>query len=427
MTRQLLHGRITHKRVISFLREPGRRRKPQDFVMKLPLVLLVLLSSSSCCCQARYLVPVELCYPSSTAKRCGVSPSSSGGGDGNAANCSRIARSVLRGAGRGGSSTVVGVTNPMTMTSSKMKLLNLLSGGAAGTIASCITNPLEVIKIQLQSSSAAVGELAIAGATNPISIGRTIFAKDGILGFWKGMKPTLIGIIPGRSVYFFSYEQTKRYLPKFGMIEGGTPNSLLSGLAAGVSAQTLTNPIWMVKSRLQLLADNTAGQRSYTGYSDAIKSIYREEGLGGFYKGISASYWGCFEGAIQFMLYEKIKKKLVSEQNVRRDEKGLPHTDKLSNLSYFLSAAISKCTASIITYPHEVARTRVREQARNGIFKYNNGMWQTIGVVAKEEGWKGLYGGMGMHLMKVVPNTAIMFLTYEVVNSWLGRFTVIED
>jgi solute carrier family 25 protein 33/36 len=32
-----------------------------------------------------------------------------------------------------------------------------------------------------------------------------------------------------------------------------------------------------------------------------------------------------------------------------------------------------------------------------------------------------------MHLMKVVPNTAIMFLTYEVVNSWLGRFTVIED
>ena len=39
----------------------------------------------------------------------------------------------------------------------------------------------------------------------------------------------------------------------------------------------------------------------------------------------------------------------------------------------------------------------------------------------------GLYSGMGVHLMKVVPNSAIMFLTYEVVNSWLGRFTVIED
>jgi len=54
-------------------------------------------------------------------------------------------------------------------------------------------------------------------------------------------------------------------------------------------------------------------------------------------------------------------------------------------------------------------------------------MWQTIGVIAKEEGRQGLYSGMGVHLMKVVPNSAIMFLTYEVVNTWLSRFTVIED
>jgi solute carrier family 25 protein 33/36 len=126
------------------------------------------------------------------------------------------------------------------------------------------------------------------------------------------------------------------------------------------------------------------------------------------------------------MIYEQIKTKLIAQQNVRREEQGLRPTDKLSQLSYFLSAAVAKGTASIITYPHEVARTRIREQARNGVFKYN-GMWHTIGVVAKEEGWKGLYSGMGVHLMKVVPNTAIMFLTYEVVNSWLGRFTVIED
>jgi solute carrier family 25 protein 33/36 len=210
------------------------------------------------------------------------------------------------------------------------------------------------------------------------------------------------------------------------MREGSVPNALISGLAAGVSSNTLTNPIWMVKSRLQLLADSTAGQKAYTGYRDVVKSIFREEGVGGFYKGISASYWGCLEGATQFMIYEQIKTKLIAQQNVRREEQGLRPTDKLSQLSYFLSAAVAKGAASIITYPHEVARTRIREQARNGVFKYN-GMWHTIGVVAKEEGWKGLYSGMGVHLMKVVPNTAIMFLTYEVVNSWLGRFTVIED
>ena len=396
-------------------------------------VLLILSIFSSC--RARYLVPVELCYPT---KRCG---GGGGGRDNTSSSATAVPSHIPRGGGansamnilRGGKSSCRGGStlvaanpmNPMTMTASRMKLFNLLSGGAAGTVASCITNPLEVVKMQLQSSSAAVGELSGAGGS-PAAIARRIFEKDGLMGFWKGMKPTLIGIIPCRSVYFFSYEQTKRHLGSMGMREGGVPNALISGLAAGVSSNTLTNPIWMVKSRLQLLADSSAGQKAYTGYRDAVRSIFKEEGIGGFYKGISASYWGCLEGATQFMLYEQIKTRLIAQQNIRREEQGLRPTDKLSQLSYFLSAAVAKGTASIITYPHEVARTRVREQARNGIFKYK-GMWQTIGVVAKEEGWKGLYSGMGVHLMKVVPNTAIMFLTYEVVNSWLGRFTVIED
>jgi hypothetical protein len=38
----------------------------------------------------------------------------------------------------------------------------------------------------------------------------------------------------------------------------------------------------------------------------------------------------------------------------------------------------------------------------------------------------GLYAGMGVHLSKVVPNSAIMFLAYEVVNSWLSTFTAVE-
>ena len=37
----------------------------------------------------------------------------------------------------------------------------------------------------------------------------------------------------------------------------------------------------------------------------------------------------------------------------------------------------------------------------------------------------GLYAGMGVHLMKVVPNSAIMFLTYEVVKSYLSQYTII--
>ena len=303
---------------------------------------------------------------------------------------------------------------------------SLFSGGIAGTIASCITNPLEVVKTQLQSSStsaAAHGDMA-AAAGHPVAVAQRIMEKDGIFGFFRGLRPTLIGIIPARSAYFYAYEQSKRALGPL-LPEGSVGNALISGLSAGIAGNTLTNPIWLVKTRMQLLADASAGQRQYTSYTDVIQSIYREEGIGGFYKGMAASYWGCTEGAIQFILYEKIKGKLLDQQNARRLQHGLEPTDKLPKLTYFCSAAVAKGVAAMATYPHEVARTRLREQARDGVFKYT-GMWQTIGLIGKEEGRKGLYGGMGVHLAKVVPNSAIMFLTYEVVNSWLSGFTVVD-
>lgn len=249
---------------------------------------------------------------------------------------------------------------------------------------------MEVIKTQLQSTSAsksAHGELAAAGG-NPIDIAKRVLAQDGIGGFWRGMKPTLVGIIPARSIYFYSYQKTKGALGKLHLPEGGVGNALISGFAAGIASNTLTNPIWMIKTRMQLLADSSVGQKAYANYGDVIQSIWKEEGIGGFYKGIFASYWGCTEGCIQFILYEQIKTRLVAKQNDLRAKKGLSPTNELPKLSYFLSAAFSKGMAAIATYPHEVARTRLREQARGGVFKYY-GMWQTLSLIAKEEGRNG--------------------------------------
>jgi solute carrier family 25, member 33/36 len=297
---------------------------------------------------------------------------------------------------------------------------SLLSGGIAGTVASCLTNPLEVIKTQLQSTNAALQ----GGQGHPIATARMIMKRDGIPGFFRGLPPLLVGIIPSRSAYFYAYQKCKTALGPIAP-EGSPVNALTSGLVAGLVGNTITNPIWMVRTRMQVLADTSVGQKAYTGYEDAIATIYRQEGIPGFYRGVLASYWGCLEGATQFLLYEQFKSHLLKRENTKRATEGLSPVSHLSKATTFASAAVAKLLASMATYPHEVARTRLREQARAGVFKYK-GMWQTLFVIAREEGRQGLYAGMTVHLTKAVPNSAFMFVTYEVVRRWLHEYQVVD-
>jgi solute carrier family 25 protein 33/36 len=189
---------------------------------------------------------------------------------------------------------------------------------------------------------------------------------------------------------------------------------------------TITNPIWMIRTRMQLQANTDMGQIVYHNYYDIIRSIYQQEGISGFYRGLQASYWGCTEGAVQFILYEQFKTKLLHYRNEQLRKQQLPETTELTNGMYFWSAALAKMIASMTTYPHEVARTRLREQSRMGLYKYTS-MWQPIRTVAQEEGRVGLYSGMGVHLLKVVPNSALMFLTYEIVRGWLSEYTIVDN
>ena len=83
-------------------------------------------------------------------------------------------------------------------------------------------------------------------------------------------------------------------------------------------------------------------------------------------------------------------------------------------LDYFLIAAASKWIACVSTYPHEVLRTRLRQgRMPDGTNKYS-GLKSAVQTIYREEGMTAFYGGMTAHLMRVVPNSAIMFFCYEV-------------
>ena len=80
------------------------------------------------------------------------------------------------------------------------------------------------------------------------------------------------------------------------------------------------------------------------------------------------------------------------------------------------AAGAAKLIATMVTYPHEVVRTRLRQDSPPGWSKPKYfGLWQTFQLVWREEGMVALYGGLAPHLLRVVPNAAVMYSIYELV------------
>lgn len=279
--------------------------------------------------------------------------------------------------------------------------IHLLAGGTAGTIGAIVTCPLEVIKTRLQSSAKATLNVE---NLSMLKCFKTIIKKEGWRALFKGLGPNLVGNAPSRAIYFSTYSSVKSLLNETFLQYSEHPViHMTSAASAGFVSCTATNPIWLVKTRLQLSKEQMTVR-------DCMKNIWRTSGFFGFYKGITASYVGISETIVHFVIYEffkaHIKEKRLS--NPLSDD----NFDKYIFFQYMFASAASKSCACAIAYPHEVARTRLREEGH--IYK---SFTQTLYLVWREEGPIGLYRGLSIQLLRAIPFTAITMSTYELVVS----------
>ncbi|KAL5492324.1 RIM2 [Sanghuangporus weigelae] len=313
---------------------------------------------------------------------------------------------------------------------------HFIAGGLGGMCGAIVTAPFDVVKTRLQSDLfrekhtsygvIGAGEGSSGSAVlmprrpggllyNFVETGhimRDIYQNEAPRALFKGLGPTLVGAIPSRSVNFFTYGNGKQIIANtFNHGEENTYVHLSAAALAGIVTSSVTNPIWVVKTRMQLVSERVGSDASTRRMASSwavISRIVREEGIRGFYKGLSASYLGVTEGTIQWTLYEKLKRLTAN-------------TEGRGGFSEWLgmlgSAGTAKCVATLITYPHEVIRTRLRQPLVNGKMKYT-GLLQTLRLVIAEEGARSLYGGLSAHLMRVVPNAAVMYAIYEGVLQW---------
>lgn len=290
-------------------------------------------------------------------------------------------------------------------------IYDAVSGASAGAIAATIMSPLDVIKTRLQVYGLPEAPRNKGGVI--VTSLQTILKNEGLRGLYRGLSPTVAALLPNWAVYFAVYGQLKELLDSHvdgnGHLTFGA--NMIAASGAGAATAITTNPLWVVKTRLQ-----TQGMRvgvvPYTSIASALRRIVHEEGFKGLYSGLLPSLAGISHVAIQFPAYEKIKYYLADKDHTT--------TNDLSPGKLAIASSMSKVLASLLTYPHEVIRARLQEQGhvRNPETHYD-GVIDCVKKVFRKEGVAGFYRGCGTNLLRTTPSAVITFTSYEMINRFL--------
>ncbi|KAH9791548.1 mitochondrial substrate carrier family protein [Citrus sinensis] len=157
----------------------------------------------------------------------------------------------------------------------------LFAGGLAGAVAQTAIYPMDLVKTRLQTYVCEGGKVPKIGAMS-----RDILVQEGPRAFYRGLVPSLLGIIPYAGIDLAAYESFKEMSKKY-ILHDSEPGPLVQlgcGTFSGALGATCVYPLQVVRTRMQAQRMNTEG--AYAGMSDVFKRTFKSEGLRGFYKGL---------------------------------------------------------------------------------------------------------------------------------------------
>lgn len=240
-----------------------------------------------------------------------------------------------------------------------------------------LTSPLDVLRTRLQSdyyrhlprpiqtgyppfkpASTHLLGASLRHLRETIQIIHSVHYTEGWRGFFRGLGPSLAGVVPATAIKFYVYGNCKRLGAE--ILDCGEDAAIVhaqAAVVAGIATSTATNPIWLVKTRLQLDKSRTlAGgvtARQYKNSLDCVRQVLRQEGIRGLYRGLSASYLGTVETALHLVLYERLKRLYGGALRGSRARNSTTWDELTKWVSTSGAAGSAKLAAVLITYPHE--------------------------------------------------------------------------
>ncbi|KAI9227948.1 MAG: mitochondrial carrier domain-containing protein [Piptocephalis tieghemiana] len=281
---------------------------------------------------------------------------------------------------------------------------NFLLGSIGGAVGATVVYPIDLVKTRIQNQrSAVVGELLYKNSWDCF---RKVFRNEGFLGLYSGLGPQLIGVAPEKAIKLTMNDLVRSMCtnPITGHIH--VWQEVMAGCVAGGSQVIFTNPLEIVKIRLQVqgeLAHNIDGTPATR---RGALFIIRELGILGLYRGASACLLRDipFSG-IYFSSYAHLKKDMFHEG---RDGKVLSISELLT------AGAIAGMPAAYLTTPADVIKTRLQVKTQKGQTSYT-GILDAARKIRKEEGLRALFKGGPARVLRSSPQFGTTLMVYELL------------
>ncbi|KAK3372870.1 mitochondrial carrier domain-containing protein [Lasiosphaeria ovina] len=296
-----------------------------------------------------------------------------------------------------------------------------IAGAGGGVLSMALTYPLITLSTRAQVESKRADTAFLAAV-------QKIVAREGVSGLYAGLSSALFGISVTNFVYYYWYEWTRAFFEAAAVRAGRaskkltTVESMIAGAIAGSATVILTNPIWVVNTRMTTRktaaqeaqeaqeADPEAAQpagRSGTlpgkraappSTVGTLLNLLRTEGPQALFSGVVPALVLVINPILQYTLFEQMKNTVEKRRRIT------------PAVAFFLGA-LGKLFATSVTYPYITVKSQMHVAGSGK----KEGVFAALSRVVREEGYAGLYKGIGPKVTQSVLTAALLFAFKDVL------------
>jgi solute carrier family 25 carnitine/acylcarnitine transporter 20/29 len=375
------------------------------------------------------------------------------------------------------SSSYPTTTTEATTTMSHHLLRDLAAGGIAGSAGVVVGHPFDSIKVRMQNTTAAAVVSAsssssfssLAPSSSPSSSTtttggtRALRHRNYLRGAWAGLSAPLAAASIVNASVFLTYGLSTRTWDGLrcsledddddGHSSSSSRNAMCGGIA-GIVSSLVVCPVDLVKTRMQnanviaAAASSASVGSSFSSSSSSsslrvAREILGNHGVAGLYRGLGATVARQCPGFVAYFgSYDATRSALLPSLRRRRRRRGDDgddgDDDGISSaaattanatggrrcrdelLASIAAGGLSGTLSWAIVYPLDLIKTRIQSLPHD-CRACERGMVRVGSDVVRRHGWRALYRGFGITMMRAFPVNGIIFPTYEMTSEALGR------